>query len=109
MNALTLAAILFTYLVLSQSMAAFIETETTPDFELGECETVVINNNQTTECSNPDGPSFVESIASVTVTGIDGAPDWFNGFWVGIHIIILVLAIGLAIAFFVGLLFGGSA
>lgn len=108
MNALTLSALLFLYFGLSQSITAFIVTETTSEFELGDCQTVIINNNQTTECSNPGGPSYIESIADITVSGIDGAPGWFNDLWVGVHVSVLILALLSAITYFVGLLFGGS-
>jgi hypothetical protein len=107
-NALTLGGILLLYLLLVQSITAFIVTETTPAFELGDCENIVLNNNNTTVCSNPDGPSFVESVIEVSVSGIEGAPEWFNGFWLGIHAFILALGVGLIIAFFVGLFFGGA-
>lgn len=105
MNAFTTGVLLLLYFLLSQSVTAYIISETTPDFATDSGCTTEYN---TTVCRDANEASFVEKVLEVSVSGIPGAGDVFNGFWVGIHAILLSLAIGLIVSFFVGLFFGGS-
>lgn len=108
MNALTIGGLIILYLVASQAIAGFIENETSPTFLVGDCEELEVQDNQT-ECQSIDGPSFIETVQDVSVSGFNDAPQWFNLIWVSIHAFLLTLAVGLILAFFVGLAFGGSA
>lgn len=106
MNALTTGGLIFLYLLVSQSMAAYIESQTAPDFTVGDCHINVTNN--TTVCETISGPTFIDSLQTVTITGLNGAPEVFNGFWIGIHVFLLALATALVLGWFVGLFFGGA-
>ncbi len=105
MNALTTGGLIILYFLLSQSVAAFIVSETTPDF--ASTTGCSVSDNVTT-CRDVSEASFLETVLEVSTGGIDEAPDWFNGFWVGIHAFLLALAIILIVSFFIGLFFGGA-
>lgn len=106
MNAFTTGALIILYLVLSQGIAGFIVSQTEPDFEVGECHVNLVNNE--TVCESVAGPTFIEAVQDVAVSGINGAPSWFNAFWVLFHAFLLVMALILIVAYFVGLIFGGA-
>lgn len=106
MNALTTGALIFLSIILSESIAAFVQFQTAPDFTVGECHINVTNNE--TVCETESGPTFVDSLLDVTVSGLNGAPDWVNGLWIGIHGFALVLAAALVVGWIVGLIFGGA-
>lgn len=108
MNAFTVGSLIILYFLLSQSVVAYIQTETIQDFEVGDCETIVVDGNNQTTCEGTDGPSFIASVRDVSTTGIDGAPAAFNNIWVGIHTLLLVLGIALIVGWLLGLFFGGA-
>lgn len=108
MNAITLGGFIILYLVVSQAVAAFIVTETNPTILVGDCEEVDLQGDNQTTCQSIDGPTFIETVQDVSVSGFDGAPTWFNNLWVGIHGILLSIAVILIVSFFIGLFFGGS-
>ena len=108
MNALTTGALIILYIVMSQSIAAYIVSQTEPDTGVAGCETITLHANNTTTCSG-SGPSFINYVLDVSISGIDGAPSWFNALWVIFHAILLVLALTLIVAYFIGLFFGDAA
>lgn len=108
MNAFTTGALIILYLLLSNAMAAYIESQTVPDENTGECDNINLSGQNTTECQASSGPTFTERVLSVSVTGVNGAPDWFNGFWLVLNVFLLSVAVILIIAYFVGLFFGGA-
>ena len=106
MNALTTGGLIILYLLLVNAFAAYIQEETVPSFAEQVCSN---GGENTTVCRDSSETSFVSTVLDVSVSGIDGAPVWFNGFWVGINAFLLVLAIILIVSFFIGLFFGGAA
>lgn len=105
MNALTIGALIFLYLLVSNATTAFIVAETTPSFATNDdCTT----DQNATVCRGVSETSFVEAILDVSVGEIDGAPDWFNGLWLGVNIFLLTMAIILIVGWFVGVFFGGA-
>ena len=108
MNALTTGALIILYVILSQSIAAYIISQSEPDSGVDGCETITLHANNTTTCSG-SGPSFISYVLDVSVSGIPGAPSYVNAFWVLFHAFLLALALTLIVAFFIGLFFGGAA
>lgn len=108
MNSFMVGSLIILYFLVSQAAAAYIQTQTTSDFQVGDCETIIVDGNNQTTCQGVDGPSFIETVLEVSTTGIDGAWDVFNQFWIGIHAIILAIGISLIIGWLFGLLFGGA-
>lgn len=105
MNALTVGSLIILYLLMATALAAYIQNQTVPDFAMSSgCTT----SDNTTTCRDVSETSFFNDVVDVSVSGIDGAPDYFNGFWVGIHAFLLLLAIMLIVSFFIGLFFGGA-
>lgn len=105
MNALTTGALIILYLLISQSIAAYVESQTDPDFNFDDgCG---VTDNSTT-CQDVSEDTFLDAVLSVTVNGFNGAWEWFNLLWVAVNVFLLSLAIILIVSYFIGLVFGGA-
>lgn len=104
MNALTTGALIFLYLLLANAIAAYIQQETVPTTVFNSCTT----NDNITVCQDIGETSFVSTLLDVSVSGINDADPVFNGFWILINSLLLVLAGVLVVGWFVGLFFGGA-
>lgn len=105
MNALGIGGLIILYLLLANAVAAYVETQAAPANVVPGCE----QGQNFTACNDVGTADFVDAVLDVSVTGINGAPDDFNGFWLFINLFLLILATLLIVSYFVGLPFGGSA
>lgn len=92
------------YLVLSNGIAVFIETETAPDVFVEGCNV----GDNITSCEEFQETTLLESIFAVSVGNLSGAPVWMQDFWLLINVTLLTLAVALIVSFFIGVLFGGA-
>jgi hypothetical protein len=86
------------------ALVAFIETDSAPDGSDVGC---TYQGNSTT-CEGGDVSDYMETFFDVSVTGLDGAPAWFNGFYVIIMAGVLVGGFALIISGMAGSIFGGG-
>lgn len=104
MNALTTGILILLYLVVTNGIAVFIETDVSPGTFVTGCN---VNDNITT-CEEFQKTTLLQQIFNVTAGNLTGAPDWVQGFWLLINVTLLTLAVGLIVSFFIGLIFGGA-
>lgn len=73
------------FVLIVNGAVAFVGTDTTNFATPTGCYTV----NNATNCQNVSKTTFLSTFFSTTVSGISGAPAWFNVFYVGILLTIL--------------------
>lgn len=104
MNALNIGLLIILFLFLSNITAAYVVSQTTPIPTIPSCD----SGDNITTCNDIGEAGIFSTFATVSVSGIPGAPTQFNQVWVFINVFLLILAILLMATFFIGLPFGGS-
>lgn len=86
------------------SLVAFIESEDSPGSDDVGCD----SNGNTTTCGGSSPQGFLDTFFDVSVTGIEDAPDWLNGFYILFMAGVLVSGLALIVIGIVGSVLGGG-